>query len=232
MESPWGQRSSVGSCVFFFMRVCISHLNQDQLALGGRVCMAALKVPSSIFTCGFVTSPRLCKNLCTLLDTSNCVLWLCRTIFAVWMWKTAVWKSICDYVDFWRKITSKNQTITSAEKQQEKYRWEKKIWYCGWSVQEREGWKPMCSLWIFARRNVLLSCSWTSFLSLVRVLILWPRAILQGCVFKCCAWESEALQSYKIHKTGRNFGFCLSLRLVEAASAELLAWGALGLADC
>lgn len=42
----------------------------------------------------------------------------------------------------------------------------------------------------------------------------------------------EALQSYKIHKNGRNLGFFLSLRLLKVASAKSLAWGALGLADC
>lgn len=63
-------------------------------------------------------------------------------------------------------------------------------------------------------------------------LMLCPRAVLQGWVFKCCAWESDALKSYKVHQNGRNFGFCLSLRLVDVAAAELLAWEALGLADC
>lgn len=83
MESPWDQRSSVGVCVFYCLRVCISHLNQDQLALGGKGVHDDSKVPSSIFTCGFVISPRLYKNLCTLLETSNCVLWLLRTVFAI-----------------------------------------------------------------------------------------------------------------------------------------------------
>lgn len=61
------------------MMVYISHWSQDQRALHGKGVHDGL-AKSHLAPCGFVISVRLYKNLGTLLETSNCALWLLKTI--------------------------------------------------------------------------------------------------------------------------------------------------------
>lgn len=130
MESPWGQRSSAGVCVLLHEGL-YQPFESRSACLGGKGCAWQLSKSHQASLLVVLWSHQDCKNLCTLLDTSNCVLWLLRTIFALWMWKTAVWKNIFGYVDFWRKTASKSQISNLYTKTMERYRWEKKSWYYG-----------------------------------------------------------------------------------------------------